>query len=142
MSKKIVSFVSGHFNVLHPGHLRLLRFAKQFSDYLIVAVESDRIAGDTAHIKEELRLEYLKNNTWVDEAFIFDEPIAKIVNKIKPDYIIKGKEHEVKENPELKILEKYGGKLIFSSGETTFSSYDLIKNVNEDSFFKKITNVF
>ncbi len=127
MSKKIVSFVSGHFNVLHPGHLRLLRFAKQFSDYLIVAVESDRIAGDTAHIKEELRLEYLKNNTWVDEAFIFDEPIAKIVNKIKPDYIIKGKEHEVKENPELKILEKYGGKLIFSSGETTFSSYDLIK---------------
>ncbi len=127
MQKKIISFVSGHFNVLHPGHLRLLRFAKQFSDYLIVAVESDRIAGETAHVKEELRLEYLKNNTWVDEAFIFDEPIIDLVDRVKPDFIIKGKEHENRENPEIISLEKYGGKLIFSSGETTFSSYDLIR---------------
>ena len=41
--KKIV-FVSGHFNVLHPGHLRFLKFAKECGDYLIVGVESNKIA--------------------------------------------------------------------------------------------------
>ncbi len=125
--KKRISFVSGHFNVLHPGHLRLLRFAKECGDYLIVAVESDRIAGDSAHVKEDLRLEYLKNNTWVDEAFIFDEPIGNLISKLKPNFVIKGKEHEYRDNPELETIKKYGGSLIFSSGETTFSSYDLIK---------------
>jgi len=49
-------FVSGHFNVLHPGHLRLLRFAKEYGDRLIVAVQSDRIAGNAAHVPEQLRL--------------------------------------------------------------------------------------
>jgi len=40
-------FVSGNFNVLHPGHLRLLRFAKEYGDRLIVAVQSDlsRLSG-------------------------------------------------------------------------------------------------
>ena len=50
-------FVSGHFNILHPGHLRLLRFAKECGEHLIIGVESDRIAGDAAHISETLRLE-------------------------------------------------------------------------------------
>ncbi|MGK7873302.1 MAG: adenylyltransferase/cytidyltransferase family protein [Xenococcaceae cyanobacterium] len=36
-------FVSGNFNVLHPGHLRMLRFAKEFEDYLIVGVQSDHL---------------------------------------------------------------------------------------------------
>ena len=43
-------FVSGHFNVLHPGHLRLFRFAKECGDILIVGVESDRIAGNDAYV--------------------------------------------------------------------------------------------
>ena len=38
-------FVSGNFNVLHPGHLRLLRFAKEYGAHLTVGVVSDRLAG-------------------------------------------------------------------------------------------------
>ncbi|NQU63052.1 MAG: adenylyltransferase/cytidyltransferase family protein [SAR324 cluster bacterium] len=49
--------VSGSFNVLHPGHLRLLRFAKECGDRLIVGVYSDRIAAKAAHVHEHLRLE-------------------------------------------------------------------------------------
>ena len=55
--KRKTVFVSGHFNVLHPGHVRLLRFAKECGDHLTVAVESDRIAGVAAHVPEQLRLE-------------------------------------------------------------------------------------
>ena len=43
-------FVSGNFNVLHPGHLRLFRFARELGGRLIVGVQSDRVAGDAAHI--------------------------------------------------------------------------------------------
>lgn len=119
--------VSGHFNVLHPGHLRLLRFAKEYGGRLLVAVESDRLAGQAAHVPEQLRLEGIQSNSWVDEAFIVDEPIAAVIARLKPDFVVKGKEHETLFNPEAAALALYGGKLLFSSGETVFSSLDLIR---------------
>jgi rfaE bifunctional protein kinase chain/domain len=119
--------VSGNFNVLHPGHLRLLRFAKECGDRLLVAVESDRVAGERAHLHEHLRLEGIRSNSFVDEAFILDEPVIDVITRLKPDVVVKGKEHELRFNPEFSILEKYGGQLLFSSGETIFSSLDLIR---------------
>ena len=94
--------------MLHPGHLRLLRFAKDCGDRLIVAVQSDRIAGNAAHVPEALRLEGVQSITWVDEAFIFDEPLVDLISRLKPDVVVKGKEHELGSNPELAILEEYG----------------------------------
>ena len=126
MSLKTV-FVSGSFNVLHPGHLRLLRFAREFGDRLIVAVNSDRMAGQAAHVPEQLRLEGVQSNTWVDQAILIDEPVTEVIARLRPDVVVKGKEHELSYNPELAVLEKYGGKLLFSSGETIFSSLDLIR---------------
>ena len=120
-------FVSGNFNVLHPGHLRLLRFAKECGSKLIVAVHSDRLAGNAAHVPEQLRLEGVQSNSWVDQAFILDESVNAVIEKIRPDTVVKGKEHESRFNAELEILAQYGGSLIFSSGETTFSSVDLIR---------------
>jgi len=119
--------VSGSFNVLHPGHLRLLRFAKACGNRLIVAVYSDRIAGNAAHVHEHLRLEGVQSISWVDEAFIIDEPIIDTIALIHPDIVVKGKEHELRFNPEFAALEQYGGQLLFSSGETVFSSFDLIR---------------
>jgi rfaE bifunctional protein kinase chain/domain len=129
MDKKAakVIFVSGHFNVLHPGHLRLLRFAKECGDRLVVAVQSDRIAGSAAHVPELLRLEGVLSNSWVDEAFVSDEPVVNVIARIKPHIVVKGKEHESRFNPEKAVLADYGGHLLFSSGEATFSSVDLIR---------------
>jgi rfaE bifunctional protein kinase chain/domain len=119
-------FVSGHFNILHTGHIRLLQFAKELGDILVVGVESDRIAGAAAHINEKYRLEGVKLNNLVDDVILVDEPIISFVKKIRPDVIVKGKEHELSFNPEKAILDEYGGKLFFSSGETIFSSLELI----------------
>ena len=124
--KKIV-FVSGHFNILHPGHLRLLRAAKEYGDRLIVAVESDRLAGAAALLPEALRLEGVQSHGLVDEAFIVDDPIDEVIARLRPDVVVKGKEHEARHNHELAALEQYGGCLVFSSGETVFSSLDLIR---------------
>jgi rfaE bifunctional protein kinase chain/domain len=131
-------FVSGHFNILHPGHLRLLRFAKECGDKLIVGVESDVIAGNAAHISENLRLEGLQSLNWIDEVFIMHDVVTSTIKKIKPDIVVKGKEHEIQYNPEQNIIEKYGGQLIFSSGEKLFSSVDLIR---KEFFSTSIENI-
>ncbi len=124
---KNLILVSGHFNVMHPGHIRLLRFAKECGNKLIVAVESDRIAGSAAYVAEGLRLEGVQSNSIIDEAFLIDEPIENVILRIRPDIVVKGKEHESKVNPELRALERYGGQLIFSSGETFFTSADVFQ---------------
>ena len=69
--------MSGSFNVLHPGHLRLLRFAKSCGDYLIVAVNSDRLAANEAYVRQHLRLEVISSNSYVDETLLLDEPITE-----------------------------------------------------------------
>lgn len=105
----------------------MFRFAKECGNKLVVAIESDKIAGMDAHVPEQLRLEGVQSNNLVSEAFIIDEPVIDLISKLKPNIVVKGKEHESRFNPELAALEEYGGKLLFSSGETFFSSLDLIR---------------
>lgn len=120
-------FISGNFNILHPGHLRLFRFSKEIADYLIVGVFSDKIAGLDSLVTEDLRLESIQSNSFVNEAFIISDSLKKTILNIKPDFILKGKEHELLFNIEEELVIEYGGKLVFSSGEVTFSSFDLIR---------------
>lgn len=127
MTKKKIVLVAGNFNVLHPGHLRLFRFAKECGDRLIVAVKSDLLSGADAHVPEDLRLDGVKSNLLVDEAFLVTENIAQLIEKLRPDIVVKGKEYEGQDNEELAALKTYGGRLVFSSGETIFSSLDLIR---------------
>ena len=108
--------IYGTFNIVHPGHLRLLRFARKFDGELHIAVASDKIAKDEAHISESLRLEGVLANGWVDHAFISDESPSQLVSRLKPYLVVKGKEYEERYNKELDVIESYGGSLIFSSG--------------------------
>jgi rfaE bifunctional protein kinase chain/domain len=119
--------VTGRFNVLHPGHIRLFQFARLLGDRLIAAVESDRLAGNAAHVKDELRLEGVRNCSLVDEAFIFDEGVGSLISRLRPKVVVKGREHEQGFNPEAEAVAAYGGQLIFSSGEIQFSSTDLLR---------------
>jgi len=113
--------------VLHPGHVRLLKFAKQNGEKLVVGVFSDRVAGIAAHVPEEFRLEAVTMNGLVDEAFLLDKSAEEAIVELKPGLVVKGKEHQTRENPEQKAVDSYGGKLIFSSGEVVFTSLDLIR---------------
>ena len=120
------AFISGNFNILHPGHLRLFRFAKELGCRLIVGIYSDKIAGSKSAINENLRLEGVLSNSWVDDSFIIHDSIELAIQSLKPDFVIKGKEFERQKNIEESLLKAYGGKLLFSSGESTFSSLDLL----------------
>ena len=134
MKNKKTVFVSGHFNVIHPGHLRLLRFAKECGDYLIIGLVSDKAAGLDAHVPEALRLEGLLTNSWVDKVVLMDQPVSELISKLQPDIVVKGREFQSQKNPEEKVLKTYGGHLLFSSGESVFSSIDLLrKEISESS---------
>ena len=126
-------FISGNFNVIHTGHLRLLKFAKECGDYLIVGVNSDLVAGSDAFLKQNVRIEALKLINFIDEILLIDCELGDIINEIKPDIVVKGKDFEDKFNIEKLIVDKYGGRLIFSSGESFYSDSDLLSN----DFFNK-----
>jgi len=139
-------FVSGNFNIVHPGHLRLLRFAAECGDYLIVGVHGNRTDGHTL-LDEKFRLEGVKSITRVDFAFILRDPPEEFIKELEPSIIVKGKEHEEAYNPEAETAKSYGGKLLFSSGDVSFSLAELLQDeskriisssiVKHDAFMKR-----
>ncbi|MGZ0080392.1 PfkB family carbohydrate kinase [Methylomonas sp. YC3] len=122
--RKIV-FVSGNFNVVHPGHLRLLNFAAECGDVLVVGVARDNTIG--ALVPENLRLEGVQAIGVVNFAVLLPCSVEEFISLLKPDMVVKGKEHEEHFNPELAAVESYGGKLLFTAGEARFSSFDLLR---------------
>ncbi|WP_373071978.1 PfkB family carbohydrate kinase [Sulfurimonas sp.] len=117
-------FVSGDFNILHPGHLRLLKFAKESGDFLSVGINADNV--NNVSIPQEVRLESINATSYVDEAFILEDNAVEYIKKNRPDIVVKGKEFSDKYNPELDTINSYGGKLLFTSGEIGFASLDLL----------------
>ena len=128
--KKRIVFVSGTFNIVHPGHLRFLRFAAECGDFLVVGVLADRLAS-AAHLKQDTRFEGVVAISWVDQAFILEESAADFISKLEPAIVVMGKEHEYANNPEQAVVQSYGGQLLFSSGAVTFSSLELLRHETE-----------
>ena len=90
-------FVNGTFDLLHPGHIALLNYAKTFGDYVIVGIDTDdRVRekkGETRPIYNQddrgLMLVALKA---VDEVRYFDsdESLEALVKEVKPDVMVVG----------------------------------------------------
>jgi rfaE bifunctional protein kinase chain/domain len=117
-------FVHGNFNILHPGHVRLLQFAKSNGTFLIVGVTPDGAPGTS--IEAEMRLESIRAIGVVDLAFILEDSVLDVIKTLRPEIVAKGKEHETRANPEAAILETYGGRLLFNSGEMRFTDLSMI----------------
>jgi rfaE bifunctional protein nucleotidyltransferase chain/domain len=88
--KKRIVFTNGCFDILHPGHIRLLRQAKSFADILIIGLNSDssvkQIKGASRPIiKQQERAEILAALEMVDYIVIFhEEDPAKLISAILP----------------------------------------------------------
>ena len=140
MTNKTI-FVSGLFHVLHPGHLRLLRFSKELGGKLVVGVYGDHLSK-SKYFSQQERLNAVEQCSWVDEVILVEKSINETISKIKPDIIVKGSEYKDRDNEEEILLTSWGGKLIFCSGEPIFSSLDDLFNksdpdVVEDEIIKK-----
>ena len=120
-----VVFVAGNFNVVHPGHLRVLNFAADCGDFLVVGVSDDTVPG--ALVPQQLRLEGVQAISRANVAFVLPTSAEDFIACLRPDVVVKGKEHERHFNQQQPVVESYGGKLLFASGEARFSSLDLLQ---------------
>src|SRR5712671_6551995 len=84
---KRMVFVSGTFNIVHPGHLRLLRFAAECGDYLVVGVLDDRLS-DNAQLSHDTRLEGVAAINWVKYAFILHDTPEDFIAELQPAAVV------------------------------------------------------
>ncbi len=132
VEKKKVCFISGKFNVVHAGHLRLFRHAKEIADRLIVGIYVDSYELDGEILVPELdRIEGVRSNVWVDEV-VSVENIEKTLLQYRPEVVLKGKEHYGQLNVEGDIVARYGGALKFAGGDTRLSSWALLQAETEN----------
>src|SRR3990167_3302183 len=131
-----IAFVSGIFNVVHPGHLRLLTFAAECADYLIVGVNNDTCYG--TFVPHDLRLQGIRAIDCVDLALSLPFAADKFISLLKPEIVVKGSEHETLYNPEQSVVDAYGGKLLFSAGEMRFSSLELLRSEVQEVMYSTI----
>lgn len=125
----------GCFDIVHPGHVRYLQFARQQGDVLVVSLTGDdaieKSDGTRPYIPQELRAENLAALEPVDHVVIVDGPTAEpVLAALRPDVYVKGKEYEHSDHPgflaERAMVESAGGRVVFSSGDVVFSSTKLI----------------
>ena len=94
--KQKIVFTNGIFDVLHTGHIELLKFAKSLGGRLIVGINSDKstkiLKGEHRPINNQNdRKKVLESINYVDEVIIFDDTQStSIINAILPDIVVKG----------------------------------------------------
>ena len=134
-NKKIV-MCHGNFDIVHPGHIRHLSYAKGNGDILVVSITADKFIKKgiyRPHVTEKLRALNLASLEFVDYVVIDNNttPI-KLIKRLKPNIFAKGIEYKAKEKPETvdeeKVMKIIGGKMIFTPGDIIFSSTKIIKD--------------
>lgn len=132
-----IAFANGCFDIIHPGHIKYLKGAKEVADILILGVNSDssvrKLKGKGRPffpLKE--RLEVLSSIIYVDFIIPFseDKPL-KIIKTLKPDFHCKGGDYKKEEVPERELVEKLGGKVLIVGGKKIYSSSNLIKKIKK-----------
>lgn len=129
----------GCFDIVHPGHIRHLRQARQLGDVLLITITGDAGIGKGAGrplIPQELRAENLAALDFVDWVYIEPEPTAVgLLGAVRPDVYVKGQEYESNQHPgfaaEREAVEAGGGRVVFTSGDVVFSSTALIAGMAE-----------
>lgn len=133
-SKKVI-MCHGVFDVVHPGHLRHLIYAKSKADLLVTSITADAHISKgeyRPHVPQDLRALNLAAFEIVDYVVI-DQNATPLENisKIQPDFFAKGYEYTAngvaqKTQEEAEILRTYGGEVIFTPGDIVYSSSRLI----------------
>jgi rfaE bifunctional protein nucleotidyltransferase chain/domain len=103
IENKIIVFTNGVFDIIHPGHIELLRSAKSFGDFLILALNTDssvkKIKGDKRPIFSlNERIKILSSIVYVDLIVSFEEETPyEVIKFLKPDILVKGGDYRIED---------------------------------------------
>tara|TARA_R100000008_G_C3480319_1_gene113518 strand:+ start:135 stop:533 length:399 start_codon:yes stop_codon:yes gene_type:complete len=125
-------FTNGCFDILHPGHLRMLRYCATLGDHLLVGIDSDQrvkeMKGENRPINsEETRQFILMNLKWVNDVQIFssDKELINMVKGYSPNVMIVGSDWKDKKV----IGSEHAGVIGFYERIDEFSTTKIIESI-------------
>lgn len=127
----------GTFDLVHPGHVRHLMYAKSKGDFLVASLTSDvhiSKANYRPFVPQQLRAMNLAALEVVDYVIVDEQPTPlENLAFLQPDYFAKGYEYtggglHPKTQEELDVLNSYGGEIIFTPGDIVLSSSRIIEH--------------
>ena len=135
--RKSIIVMSGGFDPIHKGHLRMFREASWLGHHVVVGLNSDesirKLKGSTRPVNSvETRSGILASLFFVDYVIIFDEssPI-ELIEKINPSFLVKGSDY--------KISDVVGSKHVLNNGGQV-KLLDFVKGFSTSKIIKKIKN--
>jgi rfaE bifunctional protein kinase chain/domain/rfaE bifunctional protein nucleotidyltransferase chain/domain len=134
--QRTVVMCHGVFDLVHPGHIRHLLYAKSKADILVASLTADAHIAKAHYrpfVPQDLRALNLAALEMVDYVLIDEEatPLGNLA-RIRPDFFAKGYEYQngslhPKTQEEIDIVERYGGEVLFTPGDIVYSSSALIE---------------
>jgi len=132
-----IGFTNGCFDILHPGHVKVLTAARAACDRLVVGLNSDasvkRLKGESRPVQDErARAEVLAALEAVDLVAIFaeDTPI-RLIAEIKPSVLVKGGDYTRDQVVGHEIVENCGGEVLLVDVLPGFSTTSLVNRARE-----------
>ncbi|WP_315831393.1 D-glycero-beta-D-manno-heptose-7-phosphate kinase [Bradyrhizobium prioriisuperbiae] len=132
-----IGFTNGCFDILHPGHVRVLTRARATCDRLIVGLNSDasvtRLKGEGRPVQNErARAEVLAALEAVDLVVIFeDDTPIELITRIKPGALVKGGDYTREQVVGHEIVEAHGGEVVLVDILEGFSTTSLVARARE-----------
>jgi D-beta-D-heptose 7-phosphate kinase / D-beta-D-heptose 1-phosphate adenosyltransferase len=131
-----VGFTNGCFDLLHPGHVELLKRSRAACDRLVVALNADasvrRLKGESRPVQNEhARSVVMAAIDTVDLVTLFgaDTPL-RLIELLKPDYLIKGADYTIATVVGADVVQSYGGKVLLIPLERGHSTASIIARAN------------
>lgn len=126
--------VNGTFDILHRGHLEMLKFARQQGQYLLVAIDTDRrvkeLKGSSRPINnQEDRMFHLMSLEFVNEVKLFDskEELIELMKSFKPDVYVKGSDWKKDKS----TAHEYSKEVIYYDRIGDYSTTNIIQRITD-----------
>jgi len=133
-----VGFANGCFDLIHPGHIRLLSEARARCDRLIVALNTDasvkRLKGPTRPLQNETaRATVMASLAPVDLVVLFDEDTPmQLIKALRPDVLVKGADYSIDQVVGADLVQSWGGTVLLVELQTGHSTTGTIRRMSKE----------
>ncbi len=134
---KTIVFTNGCFDILHPAHIRLFKFAKSNGDILVVGVNTDKSVRKNKGEGRPIfplneRVEILSSISYIDYIVPFGSltPLS-LIKAVKPKFIVKGGDYTVELVVGNKEARKWGGHVLIFPYIENYSTSEIIEKIRD-----------